>query len=201
MADPLAGLREKINEGAVEAIVWPDDGSGCPVKVGEIFQLRTCAIEITSTRQHKKGSGKFIWRAEFIRYSRGGDRLHLLPRAGGDYVHQLPGEGERDPTLKLDAPGGIDQEVLDRNLGHAPPEPEGVPPDEIPRYSGSKLARARYEREMTEARLALDEEPIAKRMQRVLEAQAHGANVGREVRAMLGLLSRAEEKIGARRVA
>lgn len=48
MTDPLAGQRTLINEDrGARSLLWPDKGRGCPVKVGELYSLRRCGIEIT----------------------------------------------------------------------------------------------------------------------------------------------------------
>lgn len=188
--DPLAGLRNQINRHELDALVWPDDGTGCPVKVGDTFALRSCAIEITRTHR-ARAQGKMIWRAEFERLI--GDKVTLLDRQGKGYVTDLRATmpTREDPhvtTLCL---------TEERDLC----EPEGVAPHEIATFTGSKQARLRHEYEMTDARLALDAEPLEKRIARVLSAVEAGLPVGRELRAVMGKLAEAERKIGLRRAA
>lgn len=192
--DPLAGWRERINTGEVDAVWWLDDGTGKPVETGDVFQLRSCAIEITRVHRAQKGR-EFIWRAELIRTPRRADPVRLLAVGAGN-GHGYVSDDEGAITLE-----DVDPDVLEVNLGEWPCEPEAVPRDEIDNYTGSKLARARYEHEMEAQRRALDELPIAARVARILEAAENGQPVGREVRAILGKVAAAERKLGLRRVA
>lgn len=197
MIDPLAGKREAIAAGEVEHLTWPDTGDGPPVTRGQIFQLRSCHVEIADVGRRRK-EGSFIWLAMLRVEWLSSDRIRLLPRSPTsteDYV------SDPDKAAGLRPPEGYDQELIDHNFGHYPPEPEAVPKHEIPRYLGSKAARKRHEDEMIEGRLALEAEPIARRIARIEEAERNGAPVGRQLKAIFGQLAEAERKAGIRRAA
>lgn len=141
MADPLAGQREAINRGEVERLLWPDEGKGCLVDVGDIFKLRTCHIEIVRRRRVQSGRNWF-WRAEFTRrYPEG--RVHLLDRKGSytdDPEQALRAQDDPDAATIFTA------EPMEnpQNLS-APPEPEAIPPHEVATLPSSVAARARFE--------------------------------------------------------
>lgn len=200
--DPLAGQREAINADTLHMLVWEigEEEKPCPVQKGQVFGLRQCWIEITRIERTKR-EGKFTWRAEFTRHRRLSSKPYYLGPRG--YVHQ-PREAmkaEDDPVAAtLDTISPFDEDYEHRALGE-PPEPEGPHPDEVGDFEGSRAARDRYEREIQAQRAEFNNQPIAQRMKRILDAQDQGANVGREVRAIHGMLSRAERKIGLRRVA
>lgn len=173
MKDPLAGRRQDINEGRASALVWPDQGKGCPVEVGQVFPLRSCRIEITRIERRRR-EGKWNWLAFFARYTP--DRLHLLTRGAGStgtgYITELKDEeqaqrAQDDPeaaTLCAADPLGRP----DPNLRSAP-EPEGVPREEIPNYLGSIEAQQRYELDMAERRVAEAAAPLEERLVRLRE--------------------------------
>lgn len=201
MTDPLAGKRTAIADGELAVLTWPDDGSGCPVEVDQVFPLRRAAIQITETRR-TKGKGGFYWVAHFELFRTDTDKVRLLNRRGDGYTanprEAMAGTGEEHGSTTIVSTEPLD---LAANEYQRPPEPEAVPKHEIANYSGSKLARARYEAQMAEDRLALDELPIAVRMRRLEIAAEEGAPVGRNLRRIKAQLAEAELKAGLRRAA
>lgn len=188
MTDPLAGQREAINAGA-ESLLWPSvDANGkqlpCPVKRGEVYELRTCRITITQV--HRLGRAQdWQWRAGFIRTKRvGADRVHLLAKKGG-YT-----DDPRQALQMREQEGGW-REVAE-NLG-PPPEPEAVPPEIVAELPLSVEARVRYEREQEERRREWEALPLAERVRR-LEA-AGGKRIGRQLARIRDGVEAAERKL------
>jgi len=184
--DPLRGMRQAINEGRLRSLLWDDDGGDCPVEVDEQFPLRSCLIVITKTHRIKRNSSRF-WRAEFERYVP--ERRYMLARGAGDgkgYVddpdlaqrEQAPDElaepYEPSPAERVaGVVGGNDRE---------PPEPEAVPPHEIENYTGSKLARARFDAEVEEARAREREQPLSVRIASIVRrAKAKHVDISGDV--------------------
>lgn len=206
--DPLEGYREAINEGSITVLVWVDDGKGKPVEQGQLFRLRSCHVLITRIERKGPKGGPWVWVAHFDRLNP--DRVNLL-RHGRGYtadekeamkVHDAPVaealtlvELEPDPK----EPGGAEALASQRQ---DPPEPEAVDPREVANYSGSEIARRRYDREMAEQRLALEQLPLHERLRRFLElAEQQGVDVNRQVRAITGKVAEGERKVGERRAA
>lgn len=158
MPDPLAGLRERINEDtSVHALAWPDRGQGAPVQVGQVFKLRRVAIEVTRVRRERRGHG-FVWIADFTRYhpDRG---PRVLTRGAGDGLDEHFGYTDTPETGLL-----LDDEHTEatlvplnspRNLG-PPPEPEAIPPHEVESLPRTAAARMRFEEAEIERRAALE---------------------------------------------
>lgn len=149
MTDPLAGMRQALNDGTCDVLMLPDKGKGAPVAVGELFELRSCAVEITATRRVRQ-KGAWYWRCHFTRYRRTRrSDVHLLGRSG-DYAHDERGAiRARDPVgseTTLDTDPGL----VERNDGRHPPEPEAVDPAEVRELATSAAARLAYERERRE---------------------------------------------------
>lgn len=144
MADPLAGKREQINRGELNSLQWRDDGNGCPVSVGQVYELRACWIQISKVVSRKVGSG-FVWRATFDRRWKDMGRLWLLDRKG-DYTED-PDQAMRaqdDPDAStLDRVDPDDRSDEHRNNGE-PPEPEAIPPAEVAELPSSVAARVRH---------------------------------------------------------
>jgi hypothetical protein len=195
--DPIAGQRQAVNDHKAASLLWVDSGQPCPVSVGDIFELRSCRIQITKTHRIKHG-GQPKWRAAFDRYDRKSDRLHLLT-ATGDYTE--------DPDLAL----GLREDVHDaatldpiaeedrshehKNAGE-PLEPEAVPPHEIPHYQGSVDARHNYLLEMSKERMAEQAEPLELRLLRLRqEARSRHVDISSEVRVIEKRIEAAERKV------
>lgn len=200
MTDPLAGRREAINSGAIDHLVWADRGKGCPVNVGDTFTLRVCWIEITRTKR-QRSAGAFIWLAWFDRVIRNADKVNLLDARGGGYVSDLSSaiKTHEDPhaTTIVVLEGDQAMGIARRD----PPEPEAVPAHEVGTTMHDGQGQARWDAEITQARLALDSEPIDRRIRRVLELAENGAPVSRQIRVIVRQLAEAERKIGLRRAA
>jgi hypothetical protein len=165
MADPLAGQRRAINDRETERLLWPDEGKGCPVEVGEVFKLATCHIEITRCQRVQRGR-EWLWRSEFRRiYGDGG--VFLLSRAGG-YTEdpKLAMRAQDDPEA-----GTVTGDPLEnpRNT-ESPPEPEAIPPHEVATLPTSVAARVRFERLRAAASAA--------RLQRALIEEIRRADLG-----------------------
>lgn len=195
MKDPLAGMREAINRGDVDHLAWTDVGKGCPVEVGQCFALRVCWIEITR-RERKRSDGEFIWLAFFNRVFHNADKVNLLDRVGGAYTDDVNASirTHEDPdasTIVLLEP--------DEAMGIAPrdpPEPEAVPPHEVGTYIGDMVARQRYEHEMTERRIALQQQPLEVRLALVRRAaNAAGVDLTRQFASIEQRIKAAESKV------
>lgn len=194
MADPLAGVREQINEGELDVLVWPDDGTGCPVEVGQVYPLRSCAIEITGTRRFQRGRGSWFWRATFERIypSR---RVYLLAaRGAGD-------EGHGYTTEKGALESGDERPEWEPLEGDtvpvgSPPEPEAVPPHEVKDLPTSIASRRRYE-EQHQADLERDlSRSLTSRVREVvIRAQRSGVDVSDEVAQIEEAAERARRKV------
>lgn len=153
--DPLVGQREAINAGRKTRLVWADkgDGKGWPVEIGQVFNLRSCHIEITH-RHRIHRNGKWTREAEFVRYEKNADRVHLLGKSGGYTTRaELAMQAQDDPDaatlVRLETPGEQRE-----------PEPEGVPPHEIGNYAIDSQAQARRQRELAQDRAAFDALPL-----------------------------------------
>ena len=175
MTDPLAGQRQKINEGRAYSLLWLCSRfSACPVKSGDVFALRSCRIVITK-RQRVRKQGDWYWRAEFKTYRP--DRPEFLARRGGltsDRKLAMAAQDDPEPgTLRVIAEGERCPKAAAEHaaLGTVP-EPEAVPKHEIDDYTGSRAARQRYEREMAERRLEEAEAPLEARITRLREMAA-----------------------------
>ena len=154
-SDPLAGQRQAINEGARTSLTWPDRGKGCPVAVHQLLELRTCHIEISRVQRIRRGSG-WLWKAEFSRYPKHGDRVHILARGAGNghgYVHSPTASAMTAQDQGAFTIASVEPMDNPGNLG-PPPEPESVPPSEVGSFTGDALARRRYEHELEQAHLA-----------------------------------------------
>lgn len=190
MPDPLAGYRERINEHPeVREIDFPDPvpdpntagrrrGRGCPVKRGDIFKLRTCHIEITSTRRLLV-DGRFVWRAEFVR-SYADKEMQFLHHGAGDDERGYTS----DPDFALAACDDPDAATIvqlnsPRNLG-PPPEPESIPSRQVAELPTTVAAQARFAREQRERASELADMSIPQRLE-VLRDQVRrlGSNAER----------------------
>ena len=186
--DPLDGQRQALGEGKHSLLwIW-EPGSECPVKVGDIFKLRSCHVEITDTRR-VQSQGRWLWRAEITRHYR--ERVHLLGSRGG-YT-----EDERFAMSGTDESEGLTIVPLDSPLNTArPAEPEAVPPHEIPTYSDSVKARERYEREQERRRAEHRELPPELRLASLRRlAQAKHVDVSSEMRVIERRLAKLEDRL------
>lgn len=155
MGDPLKGKREGLNSGELKQLTFHDKGTGCPVKVGDVFKLRSCRIEITEIQRNQRGKGElaeWFFVAQFERFYQ--SKPYLLGPRG--YTH--------DPKQALKA---------NRDLGDAQePEPEAVPPQEVGALEGSNDAYHRHILVVAEARAAHESLPIERRLASVRRAAA-----------------------------
>lgn len=177
MPDPLAGIREKINRGDLDTLLWPDEGKGCPVEVGDVFQLRSCSIEITGTRRVQRGRSEWLWRATFRRVYRSGRIYLLAARGAGDEGHGYVSEDKAALSSGEERPDW-DPVEGDRVPVGPPPEPEAIPPHEVRDLPTSVAARARF----AEQRLDIDakraERSISHELRQALaEARKRGEDV------------------------
>lgn len=209
MKHPLAGKRQGINEGEVYSLVWPDTGDGCPVEVGQVFNLRSCRIEITKThRIQKKVDWEFegepmwagwYWRAEFASYRRS-VAPQFLARRGGlttDRKQAMATQDDPDPgTLRVIGEDERDPVAATQHaaLGQ-PPEP-AVPKHEVPNLQGSRDARQLYERDMAERRMLEANASLEDRLVRLREVagQRH-IDISSEMRVIEQRIASAEEKV------
>lgn len=144
-SDPLAGLREELNSGALTSLMWPVTVySECPVKQGESFKLRSCRIAITSTQKIRR-AGISYWLALFDRH--GPERMYLLGKSGG-YVE----DSKAAMTAQADLNAGSQEEAWrgnPANLG-PPPEPEAVPPHIVDQLPSTKASQMRHKKQKDE---------------------------------------------------
>lgn len=202
MTDPLAGRREAINERRIDVLVWPDDGTGCPVEVGQVFRLRTCNIEITRVSRLMKPAR---WKADFRRHFREG-RPRFMKYGHGSSLEEREGmvSGEEWGATTLQTVINPEDRGRKDNLrvDAGPREPELVPADEIPDLAESRKAQLRFEQEMTRRRLDLDCEPLSRRVARLLALHESGeVNLNREFKAIAGKVAEGERKAKLRRAA
>ncbi len=197
--DPLAGKRAAINAGELDALLWSDDGNGCPVAVGDVFRLRSCHIEIT--RVHRvTAKGSWSWRAEFRRQLHEA-RLYLLTRGAGD-GHGYATDPARalraqdDPNAAtLDQIAADDRSTAHRDLGD-PPEPEAVAPHEVatlPRTVAAQIRWRQVHDEEVERRL--DRSMSSKLREVRIRARQAGVDVSEEMDAIEQATERARLKI------
>lgn len=209
MKDPLAKRRQRINEGEAYSLIWTDTGIGCPVDVGQVFQLRACRIEITKThRIHKKQAWEFegewldagwYWRAEFDTYWKTA-KTQFLARRGGitsERRQAMPQQDSPDPgTLHLVTDDERDPVAAaqHRALGEAP-EP-ALSDHEIRELRGSREARQRYELDMAERRMAEASAPLEQRLARLREmAGNRHVDISRDLRVIEQRVAAIEDKV------
>lgn len=198
MSDPLAGKRERINAGELEAVTWPDRGKGAPIVEGQEFTLRSCRI-IFRAPQRVQSKGKWLWRAEFVRID---ERVWFMSRRGV-VTTKNPAQIQREAVrLQDNSPGNTlnviapeDESDEHRNYGEAP-EQELPPPYEVPHYAKSREAHQRYLREMEERRRAHEEQPLEVRIAAVRRAaEEEGIDVRRQFASIEQRVKAAESKI------
>ena len=187
--DPLEGQRQALGEGKNSLLwIW-EPGSEAPVKVGAIFKLRSCHVEIADVRR-VQSQGRWLWRAETTRHYR--ERVHLLSSRSG-YT-----EDERFAMSGTDESEALTIVPLDSPLNTArPAEPEAVPPHEIPHYSASIEARERYEREQARRRAERRDLPLELRLAHLRRlARAKHVDISSEERVIARRLAQLEDKLG-----
>lgn len=199
MKHPLDGKRQAINDGEAYSVMWRDTGQGCPVKVGEIFELRSCRIQITKTHRVKK-ERKWWHRAEFDRYKRS-TRPEFLARDGGvttDRKKAMAAQDDPEPgTIRVIHDDERDPVAATQHasLGAAP-EPEVVPKDEIATYTGSREARQLYQREIAEQRSTEETAPLEERVARLREVSAaRHVDITSDMRVIEQRVEAAERKV------
>jgi hypothetical protein len=181
MPDPLAGKREAINAREIHVLIWPDDGTGCPVAQGQLFQLRSCAIEITQIRRVKRVGGFWLWQAHFRRLYRASRPYLLAERGPGDEGHGYV----RDEKGAMSA-GDSDRPEWEPVEGESvpsgpPPEPEAVPPHEVEELPTTVAAQARYRKQRSEdIERNLDRSLTAQIREARVVARRHGVDVSEE---------------------
>lgn len=201
MPDPLAGHRERINENhRLDSIAW--EVKVCPVEEGQIFKLRTCHIEITRKKRQRE-FGRSVWRAWFRRsYPEG--RVYLLAKSAGDDGHGYTSDD--DAALDAQDEGATTIATVDpldnpANLT-VPPEPEAVPPHEISTYTGSALARRRFEHEVERERVEHANSALEVRLAAVrVQARRYHVDITSDVRVVEKRLANMEQKVGRGRSA
>ena len=206
--DPLAGMRQAINDHELSSLFWPLKVDGveqrCPVSVKQVFELRSCTIEITRIERTTR-LGEKVWRAAFARFDRKPDRPLLLAPLGSGDSHGYTNDPKRAAGLGEDvfgeAPETIDAvKEEDRTLEHRnagePPEPEAVPGHEIKDYRGSRDAHQRFQLELGADRVAEQEAPMEVRLAR-LRAKSRGRNVdiSNDLRVIEKRIENAERKL------
>lgn len=202
MSDPLAGQREALNQGR-DSLLWKP-GEKCPVKVGDVFELRTCGIEITAL--HKIRTRGEYWggtRAEFRRIMPE-SRSYFLGKRGYTHNPEEALKADDDPTpATLDVVSPDAREERHRSQGE-PPEPEAVPPHEVAQLSSTITARARYLQVQAEVNgQALAERNgrhLVRRLRKLQEdAERYGVDLTPK---LIGMIREAECEVGeARRTA
>lgn len=190
--DPLAGKREDINAGYSTAIFWRDDGDGCPVEVGETFSLRSGGITITRRERIRK-NGQPYWRADFKRIGKPA-KPYLLKRGGGytdDPNLAMRSQDDAHSAATLDPIHPDHRSEAHRAAGE-PPEPEGVPPDEIGDYRKSIEAQMKQRQEKAERR---DEEEARRRQERAIRDELRVTLRGLHPPARAHLLAQIQRQI------
>ena len=180
MTDPLSGKRAGLNTGETKQLTWEDNGEGCPVSVGDVFELQSCHVEITEVERRKRGkgeSGQWFYVCQFTRY-RKASKPFLLGRRG--YTH--------DPkqAIKADLQDGDPRE----------PEPEAVPPEEVAELDGDLDAYHRLVLVEAQARAAHEALPIEQRLASVQRAakEAH-IDISSEERLIARKVQEIERKV------
>lgn len=143
--DPLAGLREDLNNGRLTSLTWPvSQYPECPVKPGDEYKLRSCRIVITSANKMRRG-GVESWLVLFDRH--GPERTYLLGKAGG-YVE----DPKAAMTAQADCNAGSQEEAWRQNPANLgpPPEPEAVPPHIVDSLPSTKATRMRHQQQKDE---------------------------------------------------
>lgn len=122
MPDPLAGFRDKINNGDIAVLRFPAD-QPCPVVKGDSFELRSCSIVIESVNRKLPAGKPAEWHVQFVRMDV--DRPQLLRRVPS---------GLPTPHDKHDGLSAIERARRESAYTSSPKqalvdEPESVGPD------------------------------------------------------------------------
>jgi hypothetical protein len=180
--DPLAGMRQAINDGSCTTLSWPmhSKADRCPVKPSQTFTLRDCTIEITRIeRTHHRGDRR--WVALFTRYPKRADRRLLLAANGDGYTSdpkRALGLGEdvfEEPPEMLDVLEEEERSLEHRNAGN-PLEPEAIPHSEVMGSAATAEAHQRFMLELGAERTAEQKQPLELRLAR-LRAKGRGSHV------------------------
>jgi hypothetical protein len=120
--DPLAGFRDKINNGDIAVLRFPAD-QPCPVEKGDSFELRSCSIVIESVNRKLPAGKPAEWHVQFVRMDT--DRPQLLRRVPS---------GLPTPHDKHDGLSAIERARRESAYTSSPKqalvdEPESVGPD------------------------------------------------------------------------
>ena len=189
--DPLAGFREEINSGDRDHVTWPDDGSGCPVEVGEVFRLRACTVQVAHTKRVQRGRD-WLWLAR-LRVLRPDVPIMLTRglKLTKDPRQALRGQDEHGSTTLQSV------EPLDnpQNL-YAPPEPEVVPHSVVKELPSTVAARARFEEARQETIRQNLDRSLASQLREVgVRARNTGVDLGREYEELEDVLARMKQKV------
>jgi hypothetical protein len=122
VTDPLAGFRDKINNGDIAVLRFPANRD-CPVKKGDEFELRSCSIVIESVNRKLPAGKPAEWHVQFVRLDV--DRPQLLRRVPS---------GLPTPHDKHDGLSAIERARRESAYTSSPKqalvdEPESVGPD------------------------------------------------------------------------
>lgn len=177
MTDPLAGQREAINANEIEALTFPyfDPEAGkvipCPVKRGQVFELRACRITLLTPERIGKHR-RWQWRVPFMRTKRvSRDKVRLLSKHGEPYTDDERQAATAPSSHDSTTVHGVDWQNLDdveAAQNQTPPlEPEAIDPELIPELPTSVAARARYEGVKAEQRQAFEDLPLSEKVRRL----------------------------------
>jgi hypothetical protein len=189
--DPLAGYREEINSGERDHVTWSDDGQGCPVERGEVFHLRSCMVQVVSTKRVQKGR-QWLWLAR-LRVLRA-DTPQMLTRGlrlTKDPRQALRGQDDHGSTTlqsvePLDNPANL----------YAPPEPEVVPHEVVKDLPTTVAARARFEEARQDTIRQNLDRSLASQLREVgVRARNTGVDLGTEYEELEDILARMKQKV------
>jgi hypothetical protein len=204
--DPLAGMRQAINDHELSTLRWPliVDGveQSCPVAVGELYELRTCHIEIVRIERTKGARLSRRWLAFFARHEKRIDKPMLLSAGTAAPYTDDPAQalGLREDVfhgsaLTLDAVEEEERSAEHKNAGE-PLEPESVPPHEIRHYRGSRDAHQRRLLEVGAERVALQAAPIEERLAALRKASSlRHVDISSDLRVIEQRIAKAERKL------
>ena len=170
MADPLAGLRDKINNGDIAVLRFPA-AKDCPVAKGDTFELRSCSIVIESVNRKLPAGKPAEWHVQFVRLDV--DRPQLLRRVPSG----LPTPHDRHDGLSAIERARRESAYTSSPKQALVDEPESVGPDwKDPGAAARETKRLEAVKErMSEERVLREATNLAARVkQEVIERGAKG---------------------------